>query len=251
MLASLEKEEQNLEKEYELLQKEMNELDFKEKKYWEELNFNEMERLDYLNQLECANVQFELANQRLEGLKSTNVYNDAFKIWHDGPFGTINGLRLGRLPSKAVDWPEINASIGQMAFLLDSLAHKFKFVFTQYRILSFGSFSKIEKLDGDKAVYELYGSSDFTGMFFSNRRFDMGLVAFLTCLKEFGDDIEGKDLQFRLPYRYSFLTRISKDKIGEMPIRLQFNQDENWTKAMKFLLIDLKWLLSYCTSVNK
>ena len=33
----------------------------------------------------------------LEKLERTNVYNDAFCIGHDGVFGTINGLRLGRV----------------------------------------------------------------------------------------------------------------------------------------------------------
>jgi beclin 1 len=35
-------------------------------------------------------------------LKKTNLYNDAFHIWHDGHFGTINGFRLGDLPSRQV-----------------------------------------------------------------------------------------------------------------------------------------------------
>ena len=33
----------------------------------------------------------------LEKLERTNVYNDAFCTGHDGVFGTINGLRLGRV----------------------------------------------------------------------------------------------------------------------------------------------------------
>eukprot|EP00959_Pyramimonas_sp_CCMP1952_P076087 1590125-Pyramimonas_sp.AAC.1 len=35
-------------------------------------------------------------------LRRTSVYNDAFHIWHSGPFGTINNFRLGRLPSAPV-----------------------------------------------------------------------------------------------------------------------------------------------------
>lgn len=37
-----------------------------------------------------------------EKLERTNVYNDAFCIGHDGVFGTINGLRLGRVSSVPV-----------------------------------------------------------------------------------------------------------------------------------------------------
>lgn len=41
----------------------------------------------------------------------------AFYIWKEGEYGTINGLRLGRLPNDNVDWHEINAALGQMAML--------------------------------------------------------------------------------------------------------------------------------------
>ena len=40
--------------------------------------------------------------------------------------------------------------------------------------------------------------------------------------------------------------RINKDRIGDASIRIQFNQDENWTKALKYVLINLKWLLALC-----
>jgi len=35
-------------------------------------------------------------------LKRTNVFDDAFHIYYDGHFGTINGFRLGRLQSQPV-----------------------------------------------------------------------------------------------------------------------------------------------------
>ena len=41
----------------------------------------------------------------LDKLERTNVYNDAFCIGHDGVFGTINGLRLGRVPGVPVRFP--------------------------------------------------------------------------------------------------------------------------------------------------
>ena len=42
-------------------------------------------------------IEFE-AFKSIELLKRTNVLNDAFPIWHDGEFGTINNFQLGRLP---------------------------------------------------------------------------------------------------------------------------------------------------------
>jgi len=83
----------------------------------------------------------------LEKLERTNVYNDAFCIGHDGVFGTINGLRLGRVPGvpvcisqlplkddKAdpllqVEWAEINAAWGQTLLLLYTIARKLDFTF--------------------------------------------------------------------------------------------------------------------------
>jgi len=90
-------------------------------------------------------------------LKKTNLYNDAFHIWHDGHFGTINGFRLGDLPSRQVrslgvahspltdpawhlltatdrhfqvPWDEINAAWGQAVLLLYTIAKKLNFKFS-------------------------------------------------------------------------------------------------------------------------
>ena len=44
-------------------------------------------------------VQIDRTSAHLERLRRTNVYNDAFHIWHEGPFATISGFRLGRTPA--------------------------------------------------------------------------------------------------------------------------------------------------------
>lgn len=53
----------------------------------------------------------------LEKLERTNVYNDAFCIGHDGVFGTINGLRLGRVPGVPVSIPFQFANDPLISFL--------------------------------------------------------------------------------------------------------------------------------------
>lgn len=78
-------------------------------------------------------------------------------------------------------------------------------------------------------------------MLFWNRRFDYALVAFLNCISQLGDYAESQDSKFRLPYR------INKDKIGDVSIKLQFSQDEIWTKALKYMLINLKWLIGFAS----
>lgn len=67
-------------------------------------------------------AQIERTSAHLERLRRTNVYNDAFHIWHEGPFATISGFRLGRTPNCPVEWDEINAAWGQAVLLLHTLA---------------------------------------------------------------------------------------------------------------------------------
>jgi Apg6 BARA domain len=42
-------------------------------------------------------------------------------------------------------------------------------------------------------------------------------------------------------------SRINKDKIGDTSIRLQFNQDELWTRALKYMLTNMKWILIFAS----
>ncbi len=35
------------------------------------------------------------------------------------------------------------------------------------------------------------------------------------------------------------------DRVGQLPIKLMFSKDSTWTKALKYMLTDLKWCLSW------
>ncbi|KAG1746288.1 APG6-domain-containing protein [Suillus occidentalis] len=179
----------------------------------------------------------------LEKLERTNVYNDAFCIGHDGVFGTINGLRLGRVPGVPVEWPEINAAWGQTLLLLYTIARKLDYTFENYRLIPMGSFSRIERTVGDKATYELYGSGDLhLGRLLHNRRFDFAMVAFLECLKQLIDSVKSQDPTIEFPHQ------IVKDKIGEASVKLQFSQEEAWTRALRHVLLALKIVLKWTTN---
>ena len=157
--------------------------------------------------------------QQLERLQRTNVYNDTFCVGHDGYFGTINGLRLGRLPNQNVDWSEINAAWGQTLLLLATVAEKLRFTFQGYRLRPQGSTSRIEKLEypqqspevqrqnmagRDRGLHsaaanpepkitslDLFRSGDMAiGRLLNHRRFDSGMVAFLDCLAQLGKYVE-------------------------------------------------------------
>ncbi|KAI9308942.1 Atg6/Beclin [Cunninghamella echinulata] len=247
LLDSMKQEQMELEKKYDQLLLEEKQLAEEEEQFWDECNSYQLQYLQFQNERDAINLKYDHDVRLFERLKKTAIYNDAFCISHDGPFGTINGYRLGRLSSHPVEWNEINAAWGQTLLLLYTVANKLKFQFQSYRLVPMGSFSKVEKVDGDVVVsYELYGSGDYglNRMLFLNRRFDHAMVAVLNCLKQLSDYVEQRDRDIRLPYR------INKDKIGELSIRLQFNQDELWTKALKYLLIDLRCILKYASKVG-
>lgn len=42
--------------------------------------------------------------------------------------------------------------------------------------------------------------------------------------------------------------RIVKDKIGEASVKLQFSQEEAWTRALRHVLLALKILLKWTTN---
>jgi len=220
-LAALQISEKELEKEEEQLHREINQYEH---------------RLAEVNlQQKCLDDELKYSHNELDKLKKTNVFNTVFHIWHEGHFGTINGFRLGRLPTFNVEWDEVNAAWGQTALLLYSLANANSFVFQRYKIVPFGSQSYLE---GETRL-PLFTNGGLR--LFWDAKFDQGMVAFLDCLKQFLDSIEKKG-SFNFPYK------IDKSKIGDQKgfysIKLHFNSEEQWTKALKFMLINLKWALT-------
>lgn len=171
------------------------------------------------------------ASETLHRLGRYNVANDMFHIWHDGQFGTINGLRLGRLPSKPVEWVEINAALGQASMLLVTIAEQAHFEFAPKVVLPLGSVSKIRNEDG--RAYPLYSD----GSFLKRRSFNQGLVLLLECVNLAGKQALVEEPTLKLPYG------IQKGKIGDLYIGL--GDDEQWTRALKYMLTHLKWLLAW------
>ncbi|PPR07702.1 hypothetical protein CVT26_003725 [Gymnopilus dilepis] len=213
-------------------------------RFWRTYNDHILGTEQQVSQLASLRAAYAAGLATLEKLERTNVYNDAFCIGHDGVFGTINGLRLGRVPGvPVVEWAEINAAWGQTLLLLYTIARKLDYTFENYRLVPMGSFSRIEKTTGDKANYELYGSGDLHfGRLLHNRRFDIAMVAFLDCLKHLMDHIKSQDPSVDFPHQ------ISKDKIGDVSIKLQFNQEEAWTRSLRHVLLALKICLKWATN---
>jgi len=268
-LEDMEQEKAAVEAEIRALEEEKKKLDEEEQEFWREKNSFSLRLEAFQNERDGVNLQYDHDSRQLEKLQRTNVYNDTFCIGHDGYFGTINGLRLGRLPNqpvrnppsgnhfathtKQVEWTEINAAWGQTLLLLATIAEKLNFTFDSYRLKPMGSSSKIEKLDPSAnpanepkvTILELFSSGDLPlGRMFMHRKFDQAMVAFLECLRQLGEFVERTDPEVKLPYK------IVKDKIGDSCIRLAFNQDEAWTRACKYTLTCVKFLLAHTRFVT-
>lgn len=80
-----------------------------------ELDAIDAERATIASRRARADVACQRQERRLQLLARSSVYNDAYYVWHAGHFATINGQRLGRLPSQPVDWRELNAAFGATA----------------------------------------------------------------------------------------------------------------------------------------
>ncbi|XP_071447356.1 beclin-1-like protein [Hetaerina americana] len=226
-------------------EEERDRLEREEERYYREYSRHRREFLlteDEFRSLEC---QLHYAQTQLDKLKKTNVFNATFHIWHSGHFGTINNFRLGRLPSAPVDWSEINAAWGQTALLLAALARKMNLTFQRFKLVPYGNHSYIEVLAEHREL-PLYGSGGFR--FLWDTKFDAAMVAFLDCLQQFKEEVEKGDSEFCLPYRME-RGKIEDSATGNSySIKIQFNSEEQWTKALKFVLTNLKWGLAWVSS---
>lgn len=270
-LLQLEREKENVDEEIAALEAEARALDRDEDQFWRDRNAFTARLSDFQNERDSINSRFDHDSQLLERLQRSNVYNDTFCISHDGTFATINGLRLGRLHSKPVDWPEINAAWGHALLLLVTVADKLEYKFDGFELQPMGSTSKIIRLEipspsssrlggggsqrggppppAKRHTLELFSAGDLPlGLTFMHRKFDNAMVAFLELVRQLGAFVhrqtaaEGQPLS--LPYK------IEGDRISDVSIKLGIAQDDGWTKACKLTLTCCKFLLAHASNVN-
>ncbi|KAK1058566.1 Vacuolar protein sorting-associated protein atg6 [Friedmanniomyces endolithicus] len=258
-LEALEAEKSRMEDEIAALDAEAEELDEEEERFWRARNAFAAELTAAQEERDGLQTQLAHDTRLLESLQRTNVYNDTFCIGHDGVFGTINGLRLGRLADHPVDWPEINAALGQTLLLLVVVSEKLGCKIKGYKLLPIGSTSRIV-LENPDAVstgagkprgttFNLFSSGTLIfglGVFYDS--FDNAMIAFLECLRQVGDHVErtssrrtageaptGSPAGLKMPYEIQ--TGRDAGKIGGVKIVLTgVGREEQWTKACKYVL---------------
>ncbi|KAJ9660818.1 Vacuolar protein sorting-associated protein atg6 [Neophaeococcomyces mojaviensis] len=302
-LVKLEEQKRELENELADLEEENKQLEKEEERFWQSRNqFNEQQH-ELETELASLHQKYAHDQKQLERLQRSNVYNDTFFISHDGSFGTINGLRLGRLPTQNVEWAEINAAWGQTLLLLQTLAERLSFSFHGYKLRPLGSTSRIEKIEYPQQApdatqttaaratsnpsnspakvthLDLFSSGDMSlGRMLTARRFDAAMVAFLDCLSQLGSHVErttsaSRDTSRPTPSRTpSTALRKGETRPMEMPylmegdkiwardrppneavsIKIGFglNQDEDFTKACKYVLTCCKYLLAHVSNLD-
>ena len=225
------------------LQKELSDCLQRESKFWKRENELELKVLNFEEDHAEVTQRIKVAEDELTLLKRTSVLNDLFYIDSYDQFGTINGLRLGRLETEMVPWEEINAAWGQCVLLLSSLAKRIGFQSAKYILFPMGSFSRIAEIHDHGNKFELFGSDANFSKLYS--RFNSAQTFFLDYLQEFAVWVETQyPGQLFLPYR------IDTDSIGELPIKFDVNCKDNWTRALRYMLQTLKSLLLLCVKVS-
>jgi beclin len=200
-----------------------------------QLSFAHLELSNYSASVESESRSISI---RLQKLMNYDSINDAFHIWYSGPFATINNFRLGTLPSCTIEWTEINAAFGQAVLAVTIVAEKAKIDFKKYGLLPLGNFPKVFKVDDRRTLYCLFTDGSFS--LFPKKRFNLALVGFLHCVEELGVYVSAQDPTLSLPY----VIKAADGMINDQSVLLGVD-DEIWTRSLKFLLTDIKWIIAW------
>eukprot|EP01104_Vermistella_antarctica_P011059 TRINITY_DN3039_c0_g1_i2.p1 TRINITY_DN3039_c0_g1~~TRINITY_DN3039_c0_g1_i2.p1 ORF type:complete len:409 (-),score=93.10 TRINITY_DN3039_c0_g1_i2:64-1290(-) len=223
ILAQIETEsklEENLQHELSALkQVESNEIVPKEEEYWCRYNQIASDVMHAVDERDGLRAQVAWREAEIDRVGRLKVFDELFKIGHTGQIATINGLRLGTLNEQRVESPEISAAWGEATFLLFTLSKRLQYSFKRCP-----------------------NRSNFLNFLFVDSKYHEAMVGFLCCVWELEHHLQSTYPNFELKYR------ISGDKIGGLSITRAEEDPPRWTKALTYLLFDLKILLAWTSS---
>ncbi|CEG36164.1 hypothetical protein, variant 4 [Plasmopara halstedii] len=212
---------------------------YEEAGLWDQFNQLQLQESIFQEIRDAGMAQIDAMERKVTSAKHLNILSDMFVIGHDGAFGTINRFRMGQSASLTLEWNEINAAFGECALLLQTLANLVGLEFTDYKIIPLGSFSKIIRTSSLRMEYCLHGSDQQN---FAESHFNLGLGAWITCLSQLMTFVRARDPSIRLPYK------VVEHSIGGHSIIFLKNKHKDWTKALKYALTNLKWLLTWVSA---
>lgn len=186
--------------------------------------------------------------RQLDELHQCNVEaHDAFRISVNETVATINGVRLCPTIQGTSNWKEVNAALGQVALLLSHLEERYvgAAVTLRYRILPAGSQSKIRlRNPPSSSIYNLHFSEE-SFHFFGRRNFNTGLGYLLGYVGDLTTVLQQQDRTIVVPYPIDD----EQNQVGGLSVVYISGgvgaNEEDWTRAMKYLLTNIKHLLVY------
>ncbi|KAG6972198.1 hypothetical protein JG687_00001584 [Phytophthora cactorum] len=182
---------------------------------WDQFNGLQLQESVFQEIRDAGTAQIDAMERKVASAKHLNILTDMFVIGYDGAFGTINQFRMGQSASFALEWNEINAAFGECALLLQTLANMVGLEFSEH------------------------GSDQQN---FAESHFNLGLGAWITCLGQLMAFVRARDPSIRLPYK------VAKHSIGGFSVLFLKNKHKEWTKALKYALTNLKWLLTWVSA---
>lgn len=212
----------------------------------EKINIMEMKQQELLEDIRSLDMDTERMEIQLRRLSQLTCVNEMFHIWFEGPYGTINSFRIGYLRANDEKLiAQTDAGLGQAALVIDTIASCSKYRFHQYQVLPLGSTAKITKVEDRSSVHPLHiDQGPFT--MFPRRNFNNALIGFLTCINELGEFVAAYDPTMTMPFRIL----VSESKIGD--VSFTYGDDlETWTRSMKFMLTNIKWIVAWFTKHSR
>lgn len=203
-----------------------------------EVNRLRLQRICLSDDLDSTKDEADRTLAQLQRFMQINVLNDAFYVWYSGPYATINNFRLGNLSMRPIEWVEINAALGQCVLAVSTVAARIGLEFKKFHLHPLGSFAKLTKVEDRRTILYLYIDQSFS--LFPKTNFNRALGAFLVCLHEFGDYISKHDPTLSLPYSINS----EEGKVNDYLVFLG-NDEDVWTKGLKFMLSDIKWIIAW------
>lgn len=204
----------------------------------EKLNMLEMRQQELVEDMRSIDMDIDRHASQLERISQLSCLNEAFHVWFEGPYGTINNFRLGYLrPNDDKMIAQTDAGLGQAALLVETVATTANIRFQEYGIYPMGSFAKIGKGRDKNTLHPLHiEQGPFT--LYPRHNFNLALTGFLTCIQELCDFVQAYDPAITIPY----IIEAKESKIGGIPFT--FADDlETWTRSMKYMLTNVKWIV--------
>eukprot|EP01055_Gregarina_sp_Pseudo9_P000100 Gregarina_sp_Pseudo_9__99@NODE_1065_length_1910_cov_10_547301_g997_i0_p1_GENE_NODE_1065_length_1910_cov_10_547301_g997_i0NODE_1065_length_1910_cov_10_547301_g997_i0_p1_ORF_typecomplete_len404_score19_56APG6/PF04111_12/1_3e39Atg14/PF10186_9/0_049_NODE_1065_length_1910_cov_10_547301_g997_i06541865 len=197
---------------------------------------------------ECVRRWMFLARKEYNRVSRISLLNYIFYIWQQGEFGTINHLRLGRLPEIQVPIPEINAAFGNVAFLMNCILRRLPVILHSHigkhpirpksgRIMVKGSSSYVTKWEDDQVHLPLYLPESSVTWYFHIPKFNQAVSALLDNYVEIIDSLRllKANLQPVMP--------VQNGTVAGCSVKYKSGEERIWTAALRYFLINLKWLI--------